>query len=349
MKKKTITVAILILALIAVFVGTALLLSGRKKLVVDDTVSHTVTVADCTATSESAVFRFDLERSGNYSFHVEWTTEPAGLITGLSVTDLQGNTVFACGAESLTADSAVMRLEKGTYTATFRAITSPESMLRFLAETGAVPQESSPDADYEDEMWEYRYLDNGSWEMEYLLQLKTSPNFFLQAGIICGVVIGLILVVLLLAVTKTDGTIHCKYDERQEAIRGKAYKYAFFTMLGSTFFMMLWKIMEFPNFAEYEVLLFLNLVLGIFVYAAYSIWNEAYFALNENKNRLLISFFVIALVNLLISVNNISHGNILTDGKLNFYSLNLFCAFLCLMIFVVILAKKLKDRKEENA
>ena len=47
------------------------------------------------------------------------------------------------------------------------------------------------------------------------------------AGFAVGITVGVILVMVLLKMSNTDKKIKTEYDERQERIRGKAYKYAF--------------------------------------------------------------------------------------------------------------------------
>ena len=52
-------------------------------------------------------------------------------------------------------------------------------------------------------------------------------NQFVFLGICCGMIIGLVVVALLFKKKVLDVT----FDERQERIRGMAYKYAFFTLM----------------------------------------------------------------------------------------------------------------------
>ena len=56
-------------------------------------------------------------------------------------------------------------------------------------------------------------------------------DFYLMLGILTGILGGLLITVILLKITKTDGSSRCEFDERQIAARGQAYKYGFFTFL----------------------------------------------------------------------------------------------------------------------
>ena len=51
------------------------------------------------------------------------------------------------------------------------------------------------------------------------------------AGFVIGLIVGIILVMVLIKMANKDRRIKTEYDERQEKIRGKAYKYAFYTMI----------------------------------------------------------------------------------------------------------------------
>nr|MCR4806342.1 hypothetical protein [Lachnospiraceae bacterium] len=50
-------------------------------------------------------------------------------------------------------------------------------------------------------------------------------------GFVAGLMVGLVLVVIFYKIANTDKKIKTEYDERQQRIRGKAYKYGFYTMI----------------------------------------------------------------------------------------------------------------------
>ena len=53
-----------------------------------------------------------------------------------------------------------------------------------------------------------------------------------SAGLAFGVMVGLIICVILFKIANSDKKVMTQYDERQEAVRGKAYRYAFYTAMG---------------------------------------------------------------------------------------------------------------------
>lgn len=159
-------------------------------------------------------------------------------------------------------------------------------------------------------------------------------NTTMLAGIICGFIVGIILVAMILRYTKTNGKVKCEYDERQEIIRGKGFKYAFFTLLiFNALYGMIDLTLERPV-ADNIVVLMTGIILSVLVYAGYAIWHECYFALNENPVKVLVSFGIISAVNFVLTGIYASEGWLVYDGKLTFYCTN----FLAGMMFVVICA-----------
>ena len=107
------------------------------------------------------------------------------------------------------------------------------------------------------------------------------------------------------------------------------------------------KILEIPLFSNMEVAMTASIVIGVSVFASYCIWNDGYFALNENRKSLLIMFGLISTLNLVIGIGNVFAGVIIENGAFTFRSTNLFCALMFIAVFIVMLTKHIKDGKEE--
>ena len=171
-------------------------------------------------------------------------------------------------------------------------------------------------------------------------------NVEMLIGMICGVAVGLILIGIMLKVTKTDGSMKCKFDERQQMIRGRGFKYAFFTLLiYDVVYGCIDAVME-KQWVDHLTGMFMGICLGVLVYVVYCIWNEGYFSLNQNPKRVLIAFALIAVWNLAIAAKNILRGAMIEGGKLTFASLNLVCGIMILIIFVVTLIKWQISKRE---
>ena len=117
-------------------------------------------------------------------------------------------------------------------------------------------------------------------------------------GFIAGLIVGLVLVVILFRIINTDRKIKSEYDERQLRIRGKAYKYAFYTMLLYHLLMIGLYIGDITIPVDPYVTEFIGIFLGCTVLGAYCVWNDVYWGLNNNKKRYFIVFGVCLLLNL---------------------------------------------------
>lgn len=162
-------------------------------------------------------------------------------------------------------------------------------------------------------------------------------------GVGIGVAIGLIVVAVILKVTRNDGGIRCKFDERQAIIRGKGYQYGFISLVICNILYALLSATDLKLPVDLDMAVFLGIFISIVVMISYLIWHDAYFALNERRPRVMIAFMLIAALNLWLGVKSILEGRAVRDGVLTGGSLNLFCGILFIIIFVVLLAKHIKE------
>ncbi len=173
-------------------------------------------------------------------------------------------------------------------------------------------------------------------------------NLAYGLGFVFGIVLAsaIILIPMLIALTK-DGKIKRKYDERQEAIRGRGFKMAFYTMitLNMLYGFLQVACKELP--IEPSVVVFIIVFMGIGVYAWYCILNDGYFALNERIPQTIVVFTIIGLANLLIGLVNIMDGTIMNEGVIGFESISIVCGIFMLITVLVILIKQHKDKKED--
>ena len=167
-----------------------------------------------------------------------------------------------------------------------------------------------------------------------------------MTGLALGLLVGLLLVVVILKVTKKDGKIKCKYDERQEVVRGRAFKYAFFTLMGCCIFYGVVNSMGERFYMDPLAGMVFNICVGVTVYASYCIWKESYFSLNENPKRVLIAFGVIGVFNTAMGISHICDGSIMENGMVSFRCVNLICGIMLFVIMGVIVAKKIALKRE---
>lgn len=168
-------------------------------------------------------------------------------------------------------------------------------------------------------------------------------------GFIFGVlIVSAIVVVIILIATKEDGSIKCKYDERQELIRGRAYKISFYIMLICNFiYVMLDEVYDkLP--IETSLYMALVVILCVGTHAWYCIYNGAYIALNENTNRIIVALSLVGLFNIVLGITSLVKGEWVEDGMLTFNCSNMACGCMLLITVLVIIAKRIHDKKEED-
>ena len=99
-----------------------------------------------------------------------------------------------------------MELKAGTYEVEVVYLTNDEDMRAFLADNGITEVGTEL----------YNYAENGNWSTEYTVGLESASatSILFKMALILGVVIGLLVVVIILAVTKTGDDTKNQFDER---------------------------------------------------------------------------------------------------------------------------------------
>ena len=168
------------------------------------------------------------------------------------------------------------------------------------------------------------------------------PSLAWVIGALCG--IGIVLLVLL--IQKLTGQTKNKFDERQVAARGVAFKWGFFTMM----------IYE----AAYSLLLaagirfadeFTGPILGIFagvaVFGSVAAAKDAYTALDENpRSRWL--WPVVGALWLFVGIMKVLGGEAVRDGALTLDSMQLFLGAAFLIIGLVDLIHRRRSRGSDG-
>ncbi len=173
-------------------------------------------------------------------------------------------------------------------------------------------------------------------------------NLAYGLGFIFGVTIvsAIIIIPMLIALTK-DGKIKRKYDERQEAIRGRGFKIAFYTIITMNMLYGCFQLVCKNIPIEPGVVMFIIAIMGVGVYAWYCILNDGYFALNERIPQTLVAFTIIGIANLMIGLNHILDDSIIKDGVIGFECISIVCGIFMLITVLVILIKQHKDKRED--
>lgn len=174
-------------------------------------------------------------------------------------------------------------------------------------------------------------------------------------GFVIGLVVAIGAAVLFLSYiakkNNTNGRLRTEYDERQKLEVGKGYKIGYWTLLGYLALVMAADSVAAGNGAElpadFGVLAFTGIIISIMVFCTYCIMTEAYWGLNNNRNRYVILLAAIGIINLVLAILSIIRGDMIIDGKLQGSFINLLCAVLMAEVLAADLIKRISDKNKE--
>ncbi len=172
-------------------------------------------------------------------------------------------------------------------------------------------------------------------------------------GFKIGIYIALLLgVIFFIRTQKKKKGKKVYYDERQEKIRGDAYRYGFKAMLmwiiASLFLEILFEraLFDRPTFAV------LTMVIGIGVNLFYSILNGSYFYIGMKRKGYIIMLIILSIINLLASISMFLSGQVVVNGVVTYKSINMIVALLLIFILLVIYirdkAEKILEKRNEE-
>ncbi|MBO4266673.1 MAG: hypothetical protein J5910_05725 [Lachnospiraceae bacterium] len=168
-------------------------------------------------------------------------------------------------------------------------------------------------------------------------------------GFAIGLMIAAVVIVILFKFANKDGKVRTEYDERQKGVRGKAYRYAFYTEVFAQAVLMFLYMggVELP--LENYVLQFIAVISGCTVLAVYCIWNDVYWGLNNDHRKYHIIFIVAILLNMLPVIGAIRGGNWGENGKLGLPFLNVVVLVLMAIVYAELFIKNIMDKKDRRS
>lgn len=338
MRKKVIVASsILVIVLVALMCFLFI-----KRNVYEVEFEKDISVQDSVVQEEELEYEIVIPRDGEYVMYANWQISPAGLLTGCSIKDENGEDVNTFSAECIDMRSAVMRLTAGRYTMTLTFISSGEQWKEYFADFDTTDWDVTSG-----EEPQYQFLSDGVLHFNFDFRLEKHIDIWITANILAAL-IGVMLAILLIAVTQTGDDIKQHYDERQELLRSRGRKYALYTMLILDILLFLGDVVGIYLPMSVGFASFLCALVGIGVYAVYCIWNNVYFALNQKAGAVVAVLVLVGAVNLIGGISALVEGKLMQNNELTLRSLNLLCG---IMIFVIcgalILKKVCKDREEE--
>lgn len=167
-------------------------------------------------------------------------------------------------------------------------------------------------------------------------------------GALIGLLIGLIIIIAI----HNDRKIKTRYDERQELVRGKAYKYSFYFLCIAMGALVLVDMVPLNLPVSYGFIIFTSLLIALGIYTTYAISHDGYVGLNEKKGTASIAFLFIAIANLIIGILNMVRGIAYDDfhpfENLSQGLMNIECGLFLAVISIVMLTRSDKEGDEAD-
>ena len=165
-------------------------------------------------------------------------------------------------------------------------------------------------------------------------------------GAAIGMTIGVVLVLVIFMISNKNRKMKTEYDERQQIIRGKGYKYAFFgvTIYAVLCFFLGMMGLELPM--EPAVEAFSYIFVGVVVNIVYCIIHDAYWGLNNNRKRYLIIMGAIVVLNTAVVIRTGMDGELVVYGMLSSVGINLLVTVMMLILFVTLGIHSIREKRE---
>lgn len=166
-----------------------------------------------------------------------------------------------------------------------------------------------------------------------------SPEYAL--GLTTGIICALIILVIVWKKKSMKG----KFDERQELVRGRGYKYACFTLLillTADLLAEAYGFFEATAFTR-EIAVFFMILAGAMVYAVYCIKNDSYFGVGTDTRTYRAVMWILIVCQLINAVSGLGEGALI-NGKLDFGTVS--SLLLAAALTVIMLALYIRKRNE---
>ena len=172
---------------------------------------------------------------------------------------------------------------------------------------------------------------------------STEYSLGFATGFIAVVVVTVIIALIIKKITGKKA----EYDERQLAIRGKAYKVGCLTyailLAASVILHSNFELAVMPFYLEQTLIL----LAGLGTFICFAIWNDAYFCVNQKKKQWTLAILLASAANFAIFFN--TRENWFTpEGIMNSSWNNLFVSVFTLIIALNVCLKILADKRLEK-
>lgn len=175
------------------------------------------------------------------------------------------------------------------------------------------------------------------------MEHSAAYNWGLTLGLLTGAAVGVVIVWLLFKKRILNNT----FDERQELARGKAFQYAYYTLLVAVFAYGLSTYIV-GRWIDLLTGLTLCMCISVAVFAIVCIRKNAYLSLKERPKQIMALFAVLSVFNLGIGLIYYMNGSLVEDGVLSFRACNPLVGVLTVIVMIVYAAEQALSRRESE-
>ena len=171
----------------------------------------------------------------------------------------------------------------------------------------------------------------------------------MSASWVIGFIVGLLVVAVVCMaagkIIRKRGGNPGEYDERQQAVRGKAFTIAYAVLI---IYLAIWMLLNSlgVSFFQNGNSVLLGIIVSITVFVAYSIFNDAYFRTSERPAVWLAIIGVVGLINIIIGVGRLTLQAAIEERL--FENPNLMVGAMLAVVVVCLLLKRAMDRRTEG-
>ncbi|MEE1280998.1 MAG: hypothetical protein UHK60_01920 [Acutalibacteraceae bacterium] len=162
------------------------------------------------------------------------------------------------------------------------------------------------------------------------------------------IIILIFLIAFVLIISKVAKNKNCNFDERQEIIRGRAFKYAYFAyLIYGAGYGAVSSLLE-KDFMTTPTALLVGMYISLIIFAVYNIWNEAFFAFNQKPVSYILIFSITTISSGLSGIDSIIDGSIIENGSLTLDCIGVISSIAFATILITMLIKIIVNKKAEQ-
>lgn len=172
-------------------------------------------------------------------------------------------------------------------------------------------------------------------------------NFAYYAGIICGIAAVAIVGFIIGFALKKKQRAPAEYDERQEAVRGKGFKYGYVALVA---YLAVYGLLDALGiyWCHTGAGLFFGFLISVTVFLVYCIYKDAYFTVSDKPGFYVILLAVLAAANLVCGFVVPGLKGLEKDPLLGIEDINFMVAGFIFIIFINVLVKLRMDKRADE-